>query len=175
MAEYRVLLVDDDDHFRERLGRALRERGFVVETMSNPLHLRTHKPEEPLDGALIDLVMPGGSGLEVVRELRERHPQARLIVLTGYGSIASALEAVRLGAADYLTKPVDADQVADILRGQRSLPRRTPTAPTLDRLEWEHIQRVLLEAGGNISETARILGIDRRSLQRKLAKLAPLR
>ena len=120
-----------------------------------------------------------GSGLDVVREVHELQPAARLIVLTGYGSIATALEAVRLGAADYVTKPADADQILAALRGRRA-PHFDPgelskTIPSLDRVEWEYIQRVLAETGGNISRSARLLGLDRRSLQRKLSKYPPQR
>jgi two-component system response regulator RegA len=120
--------------------------------------------------------MPGGSGLTLIPPLRQLHPQARLIVLTGYGSIANALQAIRLGADDYLTKPADADQLASALRGQLGASSvRPPSVPSLDRLEWEHIHRVLADTQGNISESARLLGIDRRSLQRKLAKFPPPR
>ena len=130
----------------------------------------------PVAAAIIDLNMPGGSGLTLIPPLRQLHPQARLIVLTGYGSIANALQAIRLGADDYLTKPADADQLASALRGQPGASSvRPPSVPSLDRLEWEHIQRVLADTQGNISESARLLGIDRRSLQRKLAKFPPPR
>lgn len=172
---HRVLLVDDDAVFRERMARALRERGLDVVTAGGAEEAERVATTGGVDGALVDLVMPGGSGLAVVRRLHALHPRARLVVLTGYGSIATALEAVRFGAADYLSKPIDADQAWEALHGRRETDRRGPAVPSLDRVEWEHIQRVLVETGGNISETARLLGIDRRSLQRKLAKLAPKR
>lgn len=171
-----VLLVDDDTVFRERLARALVTRGFGVQTAADGRSALGCLHSTQFHAALIDLAMPGGlTGLDVVREFHLLQPTARLIVLTGYGSIASALAAVRLGAADYLTKPIDADQAAAALRGEQSSRQRPLAVPTLDRLEWEHIQRVLSETGGNISETARVLGLDRRSLQRKLAKFAPPR
>ncbi len=171
-----VLLVDDDTVFRERLARALVTRSFSVQTAADGHGALALARLSPFYAALIDLAMPGGlTGLDVVRELHALRPAARLIVLTGYGSIASALSAVRLGASDYLTKPIDADQAAAALRGEHSGRQRPLAVPTLDRVEWEHIQRVLSETGGNISETARVLGLDRRSLQRKLAKFAPPR
>ncbi len=175
----RVLLVEDDVAFRERLATALLRRHLKVGQAGNPAEAKAVALKESFDGAVIDLRMPGGSGLDVVRELHGLQPTARLIVLTGYGSIATALEAVRLGAADYVTKPADADQILAALRGE-AVPHDDPkalsaTIPSLDRVEWEHIQRVLAETGGNISRSARLLGLDRRSLQRKLAKYPPHR
>jgi two-component system response regulator RegA len=174
-----VLLVEDDVPFRARLAGALLKRGMTVIEAGNPAEAKTLAAKKSFDGAVIDMRMPGGSGLDVVRELRSQHPAARLIVLTGYGSIATALEAVRLGAADYVMKPADADQVLAALRGER-LPNENPKdfppeTPTLNRVEWEHIQRVLADCNGNISQAARMLGLDRRSLQRKLAKYPPHR
>lgn len=175
----RVLLVEDDQAFRERLAAALQRRHLTVWQAANPAEAKAVALREALDGAVVDLRMPGGSGLDVVREVHGLHPTSRLIVLTGFGSIATALEAVRLGAADYVTKPADADQILAALRG-RPVKHENPqessaSIPTLDRVEWEHIQRVLKETGGNISRTARSLGLDRRSLQRKLAKYPPHR
>ncbi|MDX2109660.1 MAG: response regulator [Verrucomicrobiota bacterium] len=168
-----VLLVDDDEVFRERLARALRVREFAVTTAADvPQALdmvRIHPPAM----AVVDLRMPGGSGLELVRVLHALDPLIRIVVLTGFGSIANALEAIRMGASDYLTKPADADQVAAALRGKTVARPDVGEVPSLDQVEWEHIQRVLSETGGNISATARMLGIDRRSLQRKLSKFAP--
>jgi two-component system response regulator RegA len=170
-----VLFVDDDDVFRERLARALRERGLHVEAARDALSALALAQAGSFDSALIDLAMPGIKGMELLRKLHARFPAARLIVLTGYGSIASTLEAVRSGASDYLTKPIDADQATRALLGENRESARHPAVPSLDRVEWEHIQRVLRETGGNVSETARLLGIDRRSLQRKLGKFAPPR
>lgn len=173
--DHQVMLVDDDVVFRERMARALRARGFTVETAGDGASAIARAREVDIDGALIDLAMPGLPGLDVVRELHGLQPRARLVVLTGFGSIASALKAVRCGASDYLTKPVDADQTAAALLGQANSRVRPTAVPTLDRVEWEHIQRVLAETGGNITESARLLGLDRRSLQRKLARFAPPR
>jgi len=174
-ADPTLLLVDDDAVFRERLARAMRERGFTVTTAPDGREALARARLEPPDLALVDLNMPRLGGVELVRALHALHPDIQLVVLTGYGSIATALEAVRAGAADYLTKPADADQIAAALLGKRAGRPRAPAVPTLERVQWEHIQRVLAEAGGNVSEAARRLGLDRRSLQRKLAKFAPPR
>ena len=175
----RVLLVEDDVQFRERLAVALARRHLTVFQAGNPAEAKVIALEETFDGAVIDLRMPDGTGLDVVRDLHELQPETRLIVLTGYGSIATAIEAVRLGAADYVTKPADADQVLAALRRERLTPKQSKglplETPSLDRVEWEHIQRVLADSKGNISQAARSLGLDRRSLQRKLAKYPPQR
>jgi two-component system, response regulator RegA len=175
----RVLLVEDDQAFRERLATALHRRRLTVWQAANPVEAKLVATREKLDGAVVDLRMPGGSGLDVVRDVHALQPATRLIVLTGFGSIATALEAVRLGAADYVTKPADADQILSALRGEavsHDIPEKhSESIPSLDRVEWEHIQRVLHETGGNVSRTARLLGLDRRSLQRKLAKYPPHR
>jgi len=180
----RVLVVDDDQTYRTALGRAFERRGFLVSLASSASEALALLEREAPDFASIDLRMPGGSGLELVRRLVELHPNAVVVVLTGYGSIATAVEAVKLGAADYLTKPADA---TDLLRAFGALPttlapvssRRSSaaTAPgealqvaSLARVEWEHISRVVADCGGNISRAARLLRMQRRSLQRKLAK-----
>lgn len=172
-----VLIVEDDEAFRRVLGRALQARGFEVRAAaSGEEALRLAREESP-EYAVVDLKMEGMSGLDVVRELRGIDASTRTVVLTGYGSIATALQAVHLGAVHYLTKPCDADTlVAALERGlEGGLEEGTAEAevPTLARVEWEHIQRVLADCGDNVSEAARRLGIHRRSLQRKLAK--PLR
>lgn len=171
------LVVDDDAAFRERLARALRDRGFEVRVAAgydDAVELaRADSPEY----AVVDLRMPGRSGLELTRELHRIDPATRIVVLTGYGSIATAIEAVRLGAVYYLSKPADADDVLAAFARGDAPPLHTPpaefTTPSLARAEWEHIQRVLADCGGNISEAARRLGIHRRSLQRKLQKYPP--
>lgn len=174
-----ILLVDDDVPFRSRLARALTARGCVVAQASDSTEAEALAQTAAPTAAVVDLKLAGASGLEVIPRLRARRPELRIVMLTGYGSIATALEAVRSGAQDYLTKPADTEQVIAALRGQtgpRETPRATPEeTPSLDRVEWEHIQRVLSDCEGNVSHAARVLGIDRRSLQRKLAKYPPHR
>jgi len=178
-----LLIVEDDDVLRRRLARAFHERGFEVrETPDVDTALESARSDPP-EYALVDLRLGTRSGLEVVRGLAELDPATAIVVLTGYGSIATALEAVRLGATHYLTKPADVDDVlAAFARGaggSSSAPDSThagetaagpDSTPTLARVEWEHINRVLSDCGGNVSQAARILGIHRRSLQRKLSK-----
>lgn len=169
----KLLLVDDDETFRERLAISLGRRGYEIQTAASfDQALALAETFQP-GYAVVDLKMPGEGGLELIPKLRAVLPQLHLIVLTGYGSIATALEAVRLGAADYLTKPADADQVDRALQGKKN--EVELSVPSLDRVEWEHLQRVLTDCDHNISRAARVLGIDRRSLQRKLAKYPPNR
>ncbi|MBK7976062.1 MAG: response regulator [Deltaproteobacteria bacterium] len=178
MSSTKLLLVDDDDPLRTRLARALRDRGLTcVEAANAEQALAVARTEVP-DLALVDLRLPDRNGLEVVRDLHALLPETRIVVLTGYGSIATALEAVRLGAVHYLPKPADADDVLQAFTrggGDESVAlAETPeSAPSLARAEWEHIQRVLGDCDGNISEAARRLGLHRRSLQRKLQKRPP--
>jgi two-component system response regulator RegA len=168
-----VLVVDDDESYRTQLSRAFERRGFrvLVARDGDGAVVHAHAAAQ-LAFACVDLRMPGRSGLDLVRVLRELHPEAAIIVLTGYGSIATAVEAVRLGAAHYLTKPADA---SDVLAAFARARNETPSpgdfeVPSLARAEWEHINRVLADCRGNISQAARLLRIQRRSLQRKLAK-----
>jgi two-component system, response regulator RegA len=167
------LVVDDDESFRLRLLKALQARGIQAcgaGSADEALKcLETVRPQ----AAIIDLRMPGISGLELVTELAARVPGIRMVVLTGYGSIATAVEAVRRGAVNYLTKPLDTDQIlAAFERATEGSP--AASTPSLARVEWEHIQRILHDCNGNISLAARTLGLHRRSLQRKLGKLPPL-
>jgi len=163
-----LLIVDDDSSFRERLVRAMRDRGFEASGAADhrsALHAaRADSPEL----ALVDLRLPGESGLTVVRDLKALDASTIVVVLTGYGSIATAVESIKLGAASYLTKPADADQIVAAFDGTQ--PPDDAQAPSLARVEWEHIQRILADCEGNVSQAARVLGIHRRSLQRKLAK-----
>ena len=148
-------------------------RGYVVREAADAAAARRALAETTVGWAVVDLRLPDGSGLDVVRDLHAAAPEAKIVVLTGYGSIPTALEAVRLGATHYLTKPVGVDEVlAGFAGGVASpAPGENPDAvPSLERVEWEHINRVLADSGGNISEAARRLGLHRRSLQRKLAK-----
>jgi two-component system response regulator RegA len=171
----RVLLVDDEETFRERLARALRARGLEVSTASSVEEgLQVARAAAP-DVALVDLRMPGPSGLELVKALRAEAPQTRTFVLTGFGSIGTAVEAARLGIAGYLQKPIDAEAIAAAISSSPAPPAAEPEMPSLARVEWEHIQRVLSDCKGNVSAAAQRLGIDRRTLQRKLQKLPPRR
>lgn len=169
-----ILLVDDDATFRDRLGKALTSRRYEVRVAGDPGEaLRLAAAESP-ELALVDLRMPGGSGLEVVRDLVKIDPSTNVVVLTGYGSIATALEAVRLGATHYLSKPADVDEILAAFE-RKDAPKDDvmalpETVPSLARTEWEHIQRVLTDCSGNVSQAARLLGVHRRSLQRKLSK-----
>jgi two-component system response regulator RegA len=163
-----LLVVDDDVVFRERLVRAMRDRGFeAIGVSDHPSAIQAASHETP-ELALVDLRLAGESGLAVVRDLKALDPSTVIVVLTGYGSIASAVESVKLGAAGYLTKPADADRIVAALDGTQ--PSDEAQVPSLARVEWEHIQRVLADCGGNVSRAARILKIHRRSLQRKLAR-----
>lgn len=169
-----LLLVDDDDVLRERLARAFVQRGYEVRTATTVAEAIASADADSPELAVVDLRMPDGSGLRVVRELARIDPQTKIVVVTGYGSIATALEAVRLGAVHYLQKPADADEIlAAFARAELSVdaaPEPPATVPSLARAEWEHIQRVLADCGGNVSQAARLLGVHRRSLQRKLSK-----
>ncbi len=175
-----AVVVDDDEIFRTRLCRAFADRGWEVHPSSGGNHavekVESHKP----DLVLVDLRLPGESGLEIVRKIRAIDSDTCILMLTGYGSIATALTATKLGANHYLTKPTDADQilkayeevsVADDVVSTVNLP--DSPVPSLARVEWEHIQRVLADCDGNISHAARLLGLHRRSLQRKLMKYPP--
>jgi two-component system response regulator RegA len=168
-----VLVVDDDATFRERLARAFRARGFDARSASDSAEALRMAEEDSPEYAVVDLRMPEPSGLEVVKRLKVIDPTTKVLVLTGYGSIATALEAMRLGAVHYLTKPADLDDILAALErdgsGEAS-PEILQEPPSLARVEWEHINRVLVDCGGNISKAARVLGLHRRSLQRKLAK-----
>lgn len=174
-----ALVVDDDDVFRKRLCRALADRGWEVEAAANGEEaLRLARDWSP-DLVLVDLRMPGKGGLDVVHELRSVDSSTTIIILTAYGSIPTAISATKLGADYYLSKPVDVDQILTVYQNLRRAPSNgleTPeTVPTLARVEWEHLQRVISDCGGNISQAARLLGIHRRSLQRKLGKYPPAR
>lgn len=176
----RMLVVDDDDIFRTRLQKALAARSIETFAAANAADAQRLAREAKPQWALVDLRMPGMDGLELVRALHAMNEQMQIVVLTGYGTIATAVEAVRAGAADYLTKPVDTDQILAAFEkannGDAEEPLLSADAqtPSLARVEWDYIHRVLSDCGGNISQAARKLGIHRRSLQRKLQKLPPL-
>ncbi len=165
-----LLIVDDDQSFRTRLIRAFRDRGFDVAGAGSFDEAIAVAQVDTPELALVDLRLPGKSGLELVKALKELDATTSVVVLTGYGSIATAVDSVKLGATSYLTKPVDADQILAAFEATAAAPRSAPTAQPLARVEWEHIQRVLADCDGNLSQAARVLGIHRRSLQRKLSK-----
>ncbi len=170
-----ILIVDDDDPFRERLARAFERRGYDVRTAVDQASAVASAEEDSPEWALVDLRLGGEWGLHVVRALRRIDDSTVIIVLTAYGSIATAMEAVRLGAKDFLQKPATVDEIEVAFRRAGRGPDdeiiSSPSeVPSLARAEWEHINRVLTECGGNISQAARLLGLHRRSLQRKLAK-----
>jgi two-component system response regulator RegA len=167
-----VLVVDDEDTFRDRLVKALCARGFEATGAASAEAALCAAQADTPECAIVDLRMPRLSGLHVVRGLRQLDPTTRIVVLTGYGSIATALDAVRSGAVHYLTKPADIDEIIAAFDHEGTPADEPPptTVPSLDRVEWEHIDRVLLGCGGNITQAAALLGLHRRSLQRKLMK-----
>lgn len=172
--ERTLLIVDDDAPFRQRLAVAMERRGFAVSTADSVAAGIEAAEENPPAFAVVDLRLGDGSGLEVVTVLREVRADARIIVLTGYGNIATAVAAVKSGAVDYLPKPADADAIeAALLAVQDKLPPPPEQPMTADRVRWEHIQRVFEQCDRNVSETARRLRMHRRTLQRILNKYAP--
>jgi two-component system, response regulator RegA len=173
-ADRSLLLVDDDDPFVKRLAKAMEKRGFVPETAESVAAGRAIATSRPPAYAVIDLRLEDGNGLDVVELLRERRPDCRIVVLTGYGAIATAVAAVKIGAIDYLSKPADANDITQALlaRGE-ALPMPPENPMSADRVRWEHIQRVYEMCERNVSETARRLNMHRRTLQRILAKRSP--
>ena len=169
-----ILLLDDDEPFLRRLAKAMEKRGFAVETAGSVTAGRAIATARPPAYAVVDLRLEDGSGLDVVEVLREKRPDARVVVLTGYGAIATAVAAVKIGAVDYLSKPADAADIVDALltRGD-DLPPPPENPMSADRVRWEHIQRVYELCDRNVSETARRLNMHRRTLQRILAKRSP--
>ena len=168
-----LLLLDDDNALRTRLGRALESRGFEVTTAASIAEasdaLRTSAPAF----AVLDMRLEDGNGLKVVEAIRDRREDSRIVMLTGYGAIATAVAAVKAGAVDYLQKPADADDVVKALLAAGEAPEPPENPMSADRVRWEHIQRVYELCDHNVSETARRLGMHRRTLQRILAKRAP--
>ncbi len=173
-----ILLVDDSFVLRDRLAMAFQERGFRVSVAGNYDEALAVFRQNPTDLAVLDLRMPGKPGLALLPELKKIRPETKVLILSGFGSISTAIDAIRLGATNFLPKPADADDILNAFaRGGTEI--EVPEAeeeipvPTLAQAEWEHIHRVLADCAGNISEAARRLGIHRRSLQRKLRKRAP--
>ncbi|QDU89991.1 Photosynthetic apparatus regulatory protein RegA [Pirellulimonas nuda] len=173
-----ILVVDDDELLRERLARALVRRGLSVRAAEGADEALELAAASAPDLAVLDLKMPGRSGLELLPELLRVSPKTKVVILTGYGSITNAVDAIHAGAVNYVTKPADADQVLEAFRrgSAADTPRPRPEdlhAPSLAEAEWNHIQQALADCGGNITRAAEHLGIPRRTLQRKLKKLAP--
>ncbi len=169
-----LLLVDDDEPFLKRLARALEKRGFEPDVAESVATGKAKAIAHPPAYAVVDLRLEDGSGLDVVETIREKRPDARIVVLTGYGAIATAVAAVKVGATDYLSKPADADDVVNaLLADGADLPPPPENPMSADRVRWEHIQRVYELCDRNVSETARRLNMHRRTLQRILAKRSP--
>jgi two-component system, response regulator RegA len=169
-----LLLVDDDETFVKRLAKAMDKRGFETTTALSVAEGRAFAEQSPPAHAVVDLRLGDGNGLAVVETLRALRPDCRIVVLTGYGAIATAVAAVKIGAVDYLAKPADADDIANALRARCAILPEAPENPmSADRVRWEHIQRVFEQCERNVSETARKLGMHRRTLQRILAKRSP--
>lgn len=170
-----LLLVDDDEVFLKRLARAMEKRGFAVETASSVAMGKAMAKARPPAYAVVDLRLEDGNGLDVVEALRAARDNVRVVVLTGYGAIATAVAAVKIGATDYLSKPADANDVVRALLAlpDEALPELPENPMSADRVRWEHIQRVYEQCDRNVSETARKLSMHRRTLQRILAKRSP--
>jgi two-component system response regulator RegA len=169
-----LLIVDDDRPFLQRIGRAMESRGFSVALAETVAQGLAHIRKAPPDYAVVDMRLEDGNGLDVIAVLKEVHPETRAVVLTGYGNIATAVTAVKMGATDYLAKPADADDVYKALMAPPDAKAQPPENPmSADRVRWEHIQRVYELCNRNVSETARRLNMHRRTLQRILAKRAP--
>ena len=173
-SERSVLIVEDDRSFLQRLAKAMEQRGFTVTTAESVADGLLQVDQVAPAFAVVDMRLADGNGLDVISALKQRRPDARGIILTGYGNIATAVNAVKLGAVDYLAKPVDADDVVAALLAHDNTKIELPENPmSADRVRWEHIQRIYELCGRNVSETARRLNMHRRTLQRILAKRAP--
>lgn len=169
-----LLLVDDDRPFLVRLGRAMESRGFVVDTAESVAESLAKIKAIPPAYAVVDMRLNDGNGLDVIEGIRKVRPDCKAVILTGYGNIATAVTAIKLGAVDYLAKPADADDVYTALMRKPDDKAEPPENPmSADRVRWEHIQRVYELCDRNVSETARRLNMHRRTLQRILAKRAP--
>lgn len=169
-----LLLVDDDEAFVKRLAKAMDKRGFQTEVALSVAEGRAQVEAHAPAYAVVDLRLGDGNGLDVVQALHERRPESRVIVLTGYGAIATAVAAVKIGAIDYLSKPADANDITKaLLEGDAEMPAPPEHLMSADRVRWEHIQRVYEMCDRNVSETARRLSMHRRTLQRILAKRSP--
>ena len=170
----KIIIVDDDNPFRERLGRSMEKKGFVVETFSKYNDCLKRCYDQVFDYAIVDMRLEDGSGLELIKKIKQISPITKSLLLTGYGNIATAVAAIKTGAIDYLPKPAEIDQIYDALTNSDKILPPPPKNPmTADRIRWEHIQRVFILCNRNVSETARRLRMHRRTLQRILNKHAP--
>ncbi len=169
-----LIIVDDDFPFRERLSRSMQKKGFNVENFSNSLETIKRISVKKFDYAIVDMRLEDGSGLELIKKMKEKNPNTKSLLLTGYGNIATAVAAIKSGAIDYLPKPAEVDQIYDALTSSKDMLPPPPENPmSADRIRWEHIQRVFIQCSRNVSETARKLRMHRRTLQRILNKHAP--
>jgi len=164
------LLLDDDTALTETLSRSLKRRGQTVSQCHNLAELDSRLSEEQFDRAIVDLKMVHESGLDAIQRIQQRQPDCAIVMLTGYASIVTAVEAIKRGAVQYLPKPADTDEIINAFGDKLTAEKINIAPPSVERLEWEHIQRILHEQDGNISATARALNMHRRTLQRKLSK-----
>jgi len=169
-----LLIVDDDVPFRDRLKKSMEKKGFLVEAFSDSKSTLERMHDKKFDFAIVDMRLNDGSGLELIKLIKNFNPTTRSLLLTGYGNIATAVAAIKSGAIDYLPKPAEIDQIYEALVSSREILPPPPENPmTADRVRWEHIQRVFIQCSRNVSETARRLRMHRRTLQRILNKHAP--
>ena len=169
-----LMIVDDDLPFRERLSRSMEKNDFIVESFPSFNESLKRIKEKKFDYAIVDMRLNDGSGLELIKKIRQISPKTKSLLLTGYGNIATAVAAIKSGAIDYLPKPAEIDQIYDALTNSKEILPPPPENPmTADRIRWEHIQRVFVQCNRNVSETARRLRMHRRTLQRILNKHAP--
>ena len=169
-----LMIVDDDLPFRERLSRSMEKKDFIVESFPSFNDSLKRIKEKKFDYVIVDMRLSDGSGLELIKKIRQISPKTKSLLLTGYGNIATAVAAIKSGAIDYLPKPAEIDQIYDALTNSKEILPPPPENPmTADRIRWEHIQRVFVQCNRNVSETARRLRMHRRTLQRILNKHAP--
>ena len=169
-----LIIIDDDFPFRDRLSRSMEKKGFNVESFGNAKNSIKRIKEKNFDYAIVDMKLDDGSGLELIRIIKENNPNTKPLLLTGYGNIATAVAAIKSGAIDYLPKPAEIDQIYEALTSSKHILPPLPDNPmTADRIRWEHIQRIFIQCHRNVSETARRLRMHRRTLQRILNKHAP--
>ena len=169
-----LIIIDDDLPFRNRLARSMEKKGFKVESFSDKKKSIMRINEKKFDYAIVDMRLEDGSGLELIKLIKDNNPDTRSLLLTGYGNLATAVAAIKSGAIDYLPKPAEVDQIYDALTSSKDMLPPPPENPmSADRIRWEHIQRVFIQCSRNVSETARRLRMHRRTLQRILNKHAP--